>query len=256
MTTLRTSIARLQGFLSETTDVNQIASLESELTRREAELESIESQRRVLTDQVALSTISVDFDARTRLRSRRRGRAAGFPGRARGRLGHRTHDRRGRGDDRRVPRPAAAARRRSGADRVVAAAASTPSERRGRPRLRSDPPVLQRRSVRFWFIDPQHSPSARQGMPPRRLRTARLALVVGPRSQRPAPAARASGTADADVVLRLQAEDLSTLQRTRRSPDERRHLGRHAGGEETTAPDETTLEFSLPGQNLDVASAR
>lgn len=63
VTTLRTSITRLQGFLSETTDVNQIASLESELTRREAELESIESQRRVLADQVSLSTITVAFDA-------------------------------------------------------------------------------------------------------------------------------------------------------------------------------------------------
>lgn len=63
VTTLRTSITRLQGFLSETTDVNQIASLESELTRREAELESIESQRRVLADQVSLSTITVTFDA-------------------------------------------------------------------------------------------------------------------------------------------------------------------------------------------------
>ena len=63
VTTLRTSITRLQGFLAETTDVNQIASLEGELTRREAELESIESQRRVLADQVALSTITVEFDA-------------------------------------------------------------------------------------------------------------------------------------------------------------------------------------------------
>ncbi len=63
VTTLRTSITRLQGFLAETTDVNQIASLEGELTRREAELESIESQRRVLADQGALSTITVEFDA-------------------------------------------------------------------------------------------------------------------------------------------------------------------------------------------------
>lgn len=63
VTTLRTSIGRLQGFLNETTDVNQIASLEGELTRREAELESIEAQRRALADQVALSTITVSFDA-------------------------------------------------------------------------------------------------------------------------------------------------------------------------------------------------
>ena len=63
LVTMRTSIGRLQSFLSETTDVNQIAALEGELTRREAELESIEGQRRALADQVALSTITVSFDA-------------------------------------------------------------------------------------------------------------------------------------------------------------------------------------------------
>lgn len=63
--TLRTSVGRLQGFLAEATDVNQIGLLEGELTRREAELESIESQRRALADQIALSTITVDFDAAT-----------------------------------------------------------------------------------------------------------------------------------------------------------------------------------------------
>jgi Domain of unknown function (DUF4349) len=65
VTTLRTSIGRLQGFLGETDDVDQIASLEGELTRREAELESIEGQRRALADQVELSTISVTYDATT-----------------------------------------------------------------------------------------------------------------------------------------------------------------------------------------------
>jgi len=65
VTTLRTSIGRLQGFLGETTDVNQIASLEGELTRRESELESIEGQRRALADQIELSTITVSFDATT-----------------------------------------------------------------------------------------------------------------------------------------------------------------------------------------------
>lgn len=61
VTTLRTSIARLQGFLGEATDANQVALLEGELTRREAELESTESQRRALADQVDLSTITVTF---------------------------------------------------------------------------------------------------------------------------------------------------------------------------------------------------
>ncbi len=65
VTTLRTSIARLQGFLGEATDANQIASLEGELTRREAELESTEAQRRSLADQVDLSTITVSFTSPT-----------------------------------------------------------------------------------------------------------------------------------------------------------------------------------------------
>lgn len=63
--TLRTSIARLQGFLAEATDINQIAHLEGELTRREGEFESVEAQRRALADQVELSTITATFDAST-----------------------------------------------------------------------------------------------------------------------------------------------------------------------------------------------
>ena len=63
--TLATSVDRLRGFLAEADDINQITSLESELTRREGELESVEAQRRALADQVELSTISVTFDAST-----------------------------------------------------------------------------------------------------------------------------------------------------------------------------------------------
>lgn len=61
VTTLRTSITRLQGFLGEAADANQVASLEGELTRREAELESTEAQRRALADRIELSTITVSF---------------------------------------------------------------------------------------------------------------------------------------------------------------------------------------------------
>ena len=61
--TMRASITRLQGLLVEATDVGQIAVLEGELTRREAELESIEAQRRVLADQVDMATISVAMDS-------------------------------------------------------------------------------------------------------------------------------------------------------------------------------------------------
>lgn len=60
---LRTSVDRLHGFLAQTTDVNQIAIIEGELTRREAELESTEGQRRALAEQVELSTITVTFES-------------------------------------------------------------------------------------------------------------------------------------------------------------------------------------------------
>lgn len=60
---LRTSVERLHGFLAQTTDVGQVATIEAELTRREAELESTEGQRRALADQVALSTITVVFES-------------------------------------------------------------------------------------------------------------------------------------------------------------------------------------------------
>ena len=62
------------------------------------------------------------------------------------------------------------------------------------------------------------------------------------------------GSGKADVVLRLQAEDRAALQRTRH--EVLTSAGSWGGtrvGEETTAPDETALEFSLPGQNLDIA---
>ncbi len=62
------------------------------------------------------------------------------------------------------------------------------------------------------------------------------------------------GSNKADVVLRLEVDDLSALQRTRH--EVLTSAGTWGGtrvGEETTEPDETALEFSLPGQNLDMA---
>ncbi len=91
-------------------------------------------------------------------------------------------------------------------------------------------------------------------MHPRRLRTARLALVAAAVLAATGAGCSSLGSGDADVVLRLQAEDLSALQRTRH--EVLTSAGTWGGtrvGEETTAPDETALEFSLPGQNLDIA---
>ena len=55
--TLEVSISRLQKFLNEATDPNQIGFLESELLRRETDLESLRGQIAGLEAQVAESTI-------------------------------------------------------------------------------------------------------------------------------------------------------------------------------------------------------
>lgn len=57
--TLRRSIERIQGLITDADDVVQIASLEDELQNRETELESLEGQLRVLTDQTARATVTV-----------------------------------------------------------------------------------------------------------------------------------------------------------------------------------------------------
>jgi len=56
---LRASVARVRGLLAGTGDVVQLATVEGELARREAELESLEAQQRVLEDQVTLATLHV-----------------------------------------------------------------------------------------------------------------------------------------------------------------------------------------------------
>ena len=56
---LQTSTARLRGFLASATDANQIASIESELTKRESDLESMQGQLRVLSAKTDLATLTV-----------------------------------------------------------------------------------------------------------------------------------------------------------------------------------------------------
>lgn len=60
--TARASVERLRGFLDRATTVQDVASLEGELARREADLESLEGRLAVLGDQVQLSTIAVTVD--------------------------------------------------------------------------------------------------------------------------------------------------------------------------------------------------
>lgn len=56
---LRRSVERLQGLLSQAGDVGQLAMVEGELARRETELEALQGQPRVLADQVAPGTLDV-----------------------------------------------------------------------------------------------------------------------------------------------------------------------------------------------------
>lgn len=60
-TSLRRSVERLQEMLGGTGDVAQLATVEGELARREAELEAMLGQQRVMEDQVALATLTVSL---------------------------------------------------------------------------------------------------------------------------------------------------------------------------------------------------
>jgi hypothetical protein len=59
ITSLRASVVRVRGLLSQSGDVAQLALVEGELARREAELEALLGQQRVLRDQVDLATLTV-----------------------------------------------------------------------------------------------------------------------------------------------------------------------------------------------------
>jgi len=55
----RRSIDRIQVLFDHATSIKDIVSIESELSRRQADLESLESQQRYLADQTAMSTITL-----------------------------------------------------------------------------------------------------------------------------------------------------------------------------------------------------
>jgi uncharacterized protein DUF4349 len=58
----RRSIARIETLLARAQDLRDIVLIESELTRRQTELESLEHQSAYLENRTALSTITVDID--------------------------------------------------------------------------------------------------------------------------------------------------------------------------------------------------
>lgn len=59
VTTQELSLARLQRFLRQATDVDDMIRLESEIATRQAALESLKAQQKYLTDNTTMSTITV-----------------------------------------------------------------------------------------------------------------------------------------------------------------------------------------------------
>ena len=55
----RASVERIRALLSEATTIGEVVRIESELSRREADLEALLAQQRSLADQTALATLSV-----------------------------------------------------------------------------------------------------------------------------------------------------------------------------------------------------
>jgi len=56
---LRASIERLNGLMAQATNIDDLITLESAISSRQAELESLESQQRYLDDQVSMSTVNL-----------------------------------------------------------------------------------------------------------------------------------------------------------------------------------------------------
>lgn len=63
LATMRSSIDRLRALMAQTTAIDQIVTLESELSRRLSDLESLQAQLAALDAQVTLSTVSVTLAA-------------------------------------------------------------------------------------------------------------------------------------------------------------------------------------------------
>ena len=57
--TQKASLARVQSLLARATSLREIISIESQLSRRQADLDSLEAQQKYLADQTSLSTIDV-----------------------------------------------------------------------------------------------------------------------------------------------------------------------------------------------------
>jgi hypothetical protein len=60
ITNARRSVENVRGFMDRAVDLDDLVTLEGELTRRQTELERLEAQQRNLAERVALSTITVE----------------------------------------------------------------------------------------------------------------------------------------------------------------------------------------------------
>lgn len=63
ITSMKTSVDRIRTLLSQATAVGDVITIESELSRREADLEALEGRSQVLADQVSLGTVTVTLAA-------------------------------------------------------------------------------------------------------------------------------------------------------------------------------------------------
>ena len=72
------SVARVRALLAQATSIGDVVAIESELGRREADLDSLTNRLAALRDQVALSTLTVDLRSPSALPAEDDERAAGF----------------------------------------------------------------------------------------------------------------------------------------------------------------------------------
>ena len=122
--TQQASVTRVRALLAQATSIGDIVSVESELARREADLDSLQRRLATLKDRVALSTLTVELRTASTP-------APADPRRVRGRAGCRVvrteGHRLGTGDGDRVPAPVPAAAR-GGRGRGVGGASASGGE--------------------------------------------------------------------------------------------------------------------------------
>lgn len=76
----RKSLARVEQLLGEADTLKDVIWIESQLTQRQAELDSLESRQAYLADQTSLSTITVDIERTPEEKEERSDEAGGFLG--------------------------------------------------------------------------------------------------------------------------------------------------------------------------------